>query len=52
MDGIDTSDCGRCHAADDPHEDQFPDRTCAACHDTGTFAIPEFDHERTRFPLV
>jgi len=43
--------CIACHEADDPHAGQFADRPCESCHTTETFAITDFDHTRTRFPL-
>jgi hypothetical protein len=44
-------ECVDCHAADDPHEDQFGDRPCTDCHVTEAFRISAFDHARTRYPL-
>lgn len=43
--------CVSCHAADDPHRAQFPDRACDACHETTSFAVRAFDHTETTFPL-
>jgi hypothetical protein len=48
--GVDTA-CASCHAADQPHRDQFAGRACGDCHDTGSFTLATFDHEATRFPL-
>jgi predicted CXXCH cytochrome family protein len=48
--GLSTA-CASCHGADDPHEGQFEDQACDACHDTQAFTIAHFDHGRTRFPL-
>ncbi len=47
-------DCSGCH--DDEHEGQFrltePVRECTSCHDTTTFALPNFDHAGvTSFPI-
>ncbi|MFO0984840.1 MAG: cytochrome c3 family protein [Planctomycetota bacterium] len=46
--------CNACH--DDPHRGQFDQGTqaadCAGCHAAvANFAIPRFDHARTRYPL-
>jgi hypothetical protein len=41
--------CGSCH--DDPHEGQFQPRDCADCHTQSTFALSDFDHDTTDFPL-
>jgi len=43
--------CEGCHAADDPHVDQFEDRTCDSCHDSEAFRLTAFEHQNTRFPL-
>lgn len=43
--------CAACHAADDPHAGQFEGRDCAGCHDEASFAIRDFDHSASRFPL-
>jgi hypothetical protein len=43
--------CATCHQDDDPHANQFADRTCDSCHTAVSFAIPDFDHEATAFPL-
>ncbi len=48
---LDETDCADCHAPDDPHRGQFPSRDCRECHDVTAFAIPAFDHDRTRYPL-
>lgn len=47
----DTS-CRSCHAADDPHGDQFGGRPCATCHVTSDFRTVHVDHDATRFPLT
>lgn len=45
--------CAACHAKDDPHAGQFPDRGCDACHaETGWNATDRFDHAATRYPLT
>jgi len=48
-------ECEGCH--DDVHLGQFrlsePHKACAACHDTATFRLPEFDHRAsTGYALV
>jgi hypothetical protein len=43
--------CTSCHAAEEPHGTQFAARTCDSCHDVSSFAVPSFDHSRTRFAL-
>lgn len=43
--------CRGCHGGLDPHGAQFEGRGCDACHATGSFRIPQFDHASTRFPL-
>jgi hypothetical protein len=48
--GLDMA-CASCHAEDQPHRDQFEGRACNDCHDTQSFTLAGFDHERTRFPL-
>lgn len=45
------SECASCHQDADPHLDQFEGRSCDQCHRTDAFALPGFDHDRTRFPL-
>ncbi len=44
--------CADCH--DNPHADQFAIAgvtDCARCHDFEHWAIPQFDHNQTAFPL-
>lgn len=43
--------CAACHGDDDPHVGQFAGQACADCHDTASFHLAAFDHDRTRFPL-
>lgn len=45
------SSCSSCHADAEPHAGQFEDRSCSDCHSVGSYRIPRFDHEGTRFPL-
>lgn len=49
--GIEDTSCAGCHAADDPHADQFATRPCTDCHTTESFAIGRFDHDRTSYRL-
>lgn len=44
--------CEGCHA--DPHRGQFRPKDCDECHsvDVAAFAMREFDHDVTEFPLV
>jgi hypothetical protein len=50
--GLDTA-CRSCHGRDDPHGDQFADRSCDACHgQVGWEDPPGFDHVETRYPLT
>jgi hypothetical protein len=44
-------ECISCHAADNPHGDQFADDLCSSCHATDSFLVVSFDHAATRFPL-
>ena len=44
-------DCAGCHRKDDPHQGQFAGRICESCHETSSFAVTDFDHSRTRYPL-
>ena len=45
--------CQSCHAADNPHGDQFAEQACQACHAQDTWkGAARFSHARTRFPLV
>lgn len=48
--GLSTA-CATCHDAESPHQEQFAEQACDACHDTQAFTIAAFDHGRTRFPL-
>jgi hypothetical protein len=43
--------CEDCH--DDVHEGQFAPQGCVDCHslDVAGFALPDFDHSTTRYPL-
>ncbi|MDP2470280.1 MAG: cytochrome c3 family protein [Candidatus Palauibacterales bacterium] len=43
--------CADCHVPSDPHEGQFSDAACDSCHRSDTFAIDDFDHDRTAYPL-
>lgn len=43
--------CTTCHAVDDPHGEQFADRTCDSCHGIDAFAPVTVDHDATRYPL-
>lgn len=43
--------CVSCHAPANPHGDQFDGRACDECHSVQAFAIPDFDHTRTRYLL-
>lgn len=49
---IDHDQCADCHT--DVHRKQFVPRDCNACHDvtTADFRIPQFDHDKTKWPLV
>jgi hypothetical protein len=45
-------ECADCHTTTrDPHQDQFQGRDCLECHRVEDFSIPDFDHDRTRYPL-
>lgn len=48
---IANQECLACHRTLDPHDGQFGDRSCDACHATESFRIPAFDHSQTRYPL-
>jgi hypothetical protein len=39
-------DCRSCHREDDPHEGAFGDARCETCHETRSFLMEEFDHDR------
>lgn len=43
--------CRDCHAADDPHDGQFPG-DCARCHTATGWSDVTFDHDRTGFRLT
>jgi hypothetical protein len=43
--------CADCHRNGDPHGEQFRGRECDECHSVERFAIPDFDHGRTAWPL-
>lgn len=43
--------CAACHGGTNPHGGQFADRDCDACHVVASFAVEDFDHGATRFPL-
>jgi hypothetical protein len=43
--------CSSCHAVDDPHGEQFLDRTCDSCHGIEGFTTVNVDHDASRFPL-
>ena len=45
--GLSTS-CASCHS--DPHQGRLG-KECASCHGTKSFAVSDFDHGLTRFPL-
>ncbi len=49
--GLPHGQCGDCHQ--DHHDDQFGDKRCEACHDHEheKFAVPDFDHDKTDYPL-
>lgn len=50
--GLDTQ-CASCHRADDPHGEQFTDRTCDSCHGQDAWDdAPGFDHDATRYRLT
>jgi len=48
---IEAMSCADCHAATNPHGDQFAGRACESCHTVESFHIESFDHDATRFPL-
>jgi hypothetical protein len=43
--------CADCHLPSDPHGGQFGGESCDSCHRNETFAIDDFDHDRTEYPL-
>ncbi len=44
-------DCYGCHQKDDRHEGQVGTK-CESCHDAGSWNKAQFDHARSRFPLL
>lgn len=47
------AECLGCHAADDPHEEQFAPRGCLDCHaEVGWEGAERFDHASTRYRLT
>lgn len=48
---IGTPGCADCHLPTDPHAGQFDGRACDSCHLSNTFAVADFDHDGTRYPL-
>lgn len=44
--------CSDCHGF--PHDHQFEPTRCDTCHDVfiADFLMPEFDHDKTKYPLV
>lgn len=45
--------CKDCHAEDDVHGPQFGTRSCASCHDEGTWKkAVRFDHDSSRYVLT
>lgn len=46
-------ECATCHEADTPHRDQFQDRVCTDCHDTGGWQdAAGFDHDQVDYRLT
>jgi hypothetical protein len=45
-----TPDCDECHA--DVHNGQYEPQPCSSCHNFDGFKKKQFDHSKTRFPLV
>jgi hypothetical protein len=45
------SDCGICHAVDDPHAAALGGQ-CDLCHEEKAWSAVRFDHDAARFPLV
>jgi len=39
-------DCGSCHREEDPHKGAFGATACEVCHDTESFLMETFDHQR------
>jgi hypothetical protein len=48
--GVDAQDCDSCH--EDPHAARFEPTPCLRCHDESGWAVGDFDHARTDFPLT
>ncbi|MEZ4237550.1 MAG: cytochrome c3 family protein [Myxococcota bacterium] len=46
---VEHQDCDACH--DDIHEGQFEPTDCRTCHVETGWAVSDFDHDRTDFPL-
>lgn len=47
------TECLACHQRDDPHDDQFSDRTCDSCHGQESWDDPAgFAHDQTRYLLT
>lgn len=45
--------CVQCHESEDPHADQFAERSCDECHkETDWEDADRFDHSRTRYRLT
>ena len=45
--------CQSCHGGDDPHQDQFAERTCDQCHTERVWdEAPRFDHDSTDYRLT
>lgn len=44
------TDCVACHRKDDKHRDSLGPK-CADCHTEQSWAVPRFDHDKTRYPL-
>lgn len=38
--------CRSCHTEEDPHEGAFGEAPCETCHETTSFLMETFDHER------
>ena len=46
-----SKDCVACHESDDVHKGSMG-ANCAQCHTTASWSVSDFDHSKTRFPLV
>ena len=44
------TDCVSCHRKDDKHRDSLGPK-CGDCHTEQSWAVPRFDHDKTRYPL-